>query len=71
MLFRSGYFDEWVDKIRLLDVLDGYALECEFPIEARCEIEEIQGECKIAPHTLVNKTILEIPKLENSILYML
>ncbi len=65
---KPGYFDEWVDKIRLLDVLDSYALECEFPIEARCEIEEIQGECKIAPHTLVNKTILEIPKLENSIL---
>ena len=64
---KPKYFDEWVDKIRLLDVLDGYALECEFPIEARCEIEEIQGECTIVPHTLVNKTLLEIPKLENSI----
>lgn len=65
---KPRYFDEWVDKIQLLDVLDGYALECEFPIEARCEIEEIQGECTILPHTLVNKTVLEIPKLENSIL---
>ncbi len=64
---KPRYFDEWVDKIRLLDVLDGYALECEFPIEARCEIEEIQGECTIVPHTLVNRTVLEIEELENSI----
>lgn len=65
---KPGYFDKRLDKVRLLDVLNGYALKCEFPIEARCEIEEIQGECTIVPHTLVNKTILEVPKLENSIL---
>lgn len=65
---KPRYFDKWVDRTWLLDVLDGYALECEFLIEAKCEIDEIQGECTIVPNTLFNRTGLEIPKLENDIL---
>lgn len=60
---KPRYFDEWVDKIWLTETLDGYALMCEFPIEASCEIPEIRNKINILPNYPENKTVLEIDKL--------
>lgn len=65
---KPRYFDEWVDRTWLIETLDGYALECDFPIEAKCEIEEIKGEYVISPNTLFNRTALEIGKLKDDLI---
>lgn len=65
---KPRYFDEWVDNAWLIETLDAFALECEFPIEAICDIDEIRESCEILPNTLFNKTMLEIPKLEKHII---
>ncbi len=44
---KPTYLDEWADKVNLLDVVDGYALATEFPIDARCSIPEIAGELTV------------------------
>lgn len=60
---KPGYFDEWVDIIRLTDVIEGYALACEFPIKAKCSIEETASEIFIPAGCQVNKTFIEEAKL--------
>lgn len=56
---RQPIFREWDDKVRLTTVLDGYALACEFPIEGRCTIPEIEDEIHIAPGIAVRETYME------------
>jgi hypothetical protein len=56
---KPGFFDEWHDKVRLLDVLDGYALATEFPIEAKCLVPEIAGELRVPITIKKPKTFLE------------
>ncbi len=56
---KPGFFDEWDDKVRLLDVLDGYALATEFPIEAKCLVPEIAGELHVPITIKKPKTFLE------------
>jgi hypothetical protein len=46
---QPPFFDYWTDPIRLIEVLDGYALACEFPIEGRCDIQEIVDHILIEP----------------------
>jgi hypothetical protein len=56
---KPGFFDGWVDRIHLLEMLDGYALACEFPIQARCSIPEIAGEFTVDPVAAEPPTELE------------
>ena len=56
---KPDYFDEWEDKVWLLEVLDGYALACEFPIEAHCTIDEIRGALTIPTGIIEPKTFIE------------
>jgi len=39
---KPRLFDEYEDKVKLISVVDGYALACEFPIEAKCIIDELK-----------------------------
>ena len=39
---RPALFDEFTDEVRLIKTIDNYALGCEFPIIARCEMPEIR-----------------------------
>src|SRR5581483_7722628 len=55
---KPTYLDEWSDKVNLLDVVDGYALGTEFPIEAKCYIPEIAGQLTVP---------VEIKKLTTSL----
>lgn len=56
---KPDFFDTWVDKVKLLQVLDGYALATEFPIKGTCTIPEIIGSVKIPPSIKMPKTLLE------------
>ncbi|MBX4268627.1 HD domain-containing protein [Clostridium estertheticum] len=56
---KPTYLDSWVDKVRLIETLDGYALACEFPIEAECTIEEIKNSSNIPPTIAVTRTFIE------------
>jgi hypothetical protein len=38
-----------MDPINLIEVLDGYALACEFSIEGRCDIQGIVNHISIKP----------------------
>lgn len=65
---KPRYFDERTDKTWLIETLDGFALECEFPIKASCDIEEISQQYEILPNTLFNRTVLENNLLVNNII---
>ncbi|HEX3049000.1 MAG TPA: hypothetical protein VHY08_29930, partial [Bacillota bacterium] len=56
---KPAFFDEWVDNIRLIEVLNGYALACEFPIEGRCEIPEVKESIEIPSGISIPKTNIE------------
>ena len=56
---KPKLYNEWIDKIRLVDTLCGYALACEFPIKAKCSIEEIASETEINAGCKTRKTFLE------------
>lgn len=46
---KPAFFDDWADKVRLIETINAYAIACEFPIIARCHIPEIKDEIKIPP----------------------
>ncbi len=56
---KPKYMDEWEDKVRLLGTLGGYALACEFPIEAECTIDELSGSITIPAGIIEPKTFIE------------
>ena len=47
---KTRIFDHWDDRIKLLDVIQSYAMITEFPIYADCKIEEIKASISI-PNT--------------------
>ncbi|HCW53219.1 MAG TPA: hypothetical protein DG753_05680, partial [Clostridium sp.] len=49
---KPPYLDEWEDKVKLIEVLNGYALACEFDIEAECTIDEIKDKI-IIPNKII------------------
>ena len=56
---KPPFFDEWIDKVRLIATLEGYALGIEFPIEAKCLIDEIKEDLFIKPELVTHPTIIE------------
>jgi hypothetical protein len=56
---KPTFFDEWIDRVRLTTVLKGYALATEFPIYAKCSIQEIKSEVTIPPEIDPVITLLE------------
>ncbi|WP_061320098.1 HD domain-containing protein [Clostridium botulinum] len=64
---KPPYLDRWSDKVKLIEVLNGYALGCEFEIEAECSIDEIKDKISITNKIVPPKTFIEMEKLnENS-----
>ena len=53
------FFDKWNDTIQLIAVVKGYALACEFIIEASCEIPEIKSQVTIPPGIEIPQTEME------------
>lgn len=62
---KPSFLDVWSDKIQLTSVLRGYALGIEFPISAKCSIEEIKEECIIKSDIIPFHTHLEQMKIKN------
>lgn len=58
---KPKFFDEYEDKIKLISVVNCYALACEFPIEANCSIDELRDSIIIP-----DKMEKPITTLENS-----
>ena len=56
---KPEYFDLWEDRVRLIDVLDGYALATEFPISGVCDILEIKDSIQVPVHISKNLTLFE------------
>jgi HD superfamily phosphodiesterase len=58
-------FERWQDKVHLIDMLNGYALACEFPIEGHCKLPEIAESISIPPEIAFRLTPLERTELTN------
>lgn len=56
---KPEYFDMWEDKVRLIDVIDGYALATEFPISGNCMIPEIKDSIEVPINISKHKTQVE------------
>jgi hypothetical protein len=52
-------FEEWQDNVQLVEMLNGYALACEFPIEGRRTLPEIAETVSIPPQITLHPTPLE------------
>jgi hypothetical protein len=52
-------FEEWQDQVQLIDMLNGFAIACEFPIDGKCTIPEINGSVSIPPEITSRLTPLE------------
>lgn len=61
---KPKFFNIYIDKVKLLDVIKSYALMCEFPIKASCMINEIRGEIQIKPNHSIPHTGLEKAKVK-------
>ena len=44
---KPGLLDRWTDQVRLIAVLDGYALATEFPIKGHCTVPELAEEIEV------------------------
>ncbi|MCX0393748.1 hypothetical protein LI038_04875 [Clostridium perfringens] len=65
--YKPPYLDKWEDKVKLIEVLNGYALACEFEIEGECIIDEIKDKILIPNEIIPPKTFIEKENLnENS-----
>ncbi|WP_019227204.1 ATP-binding protein [Sedimentibacter sp. B4] len=62
---KPNYLDKWNDNVQLVEVLGGYAIACEFPIEAYCSIREIESSVAIQSNIAIPKTAMEINNLIN------
>lgn len=56
---KPPYLDKWEDKVKLIEILNGYALACEFDIEAECTIDEIKDKIIIPNKIIPPKTFIE------------
>ncbi|MGA3161599.1 MAG: hypothetical protein ABSC77_10305 [Terracidiphilus sp.] len=54
---------KWLDRVRLVPVLKGYALACEFLVEGECSIQGIADKANIKPQTAIKETMLEKARL--------
>ena len=61
---KPNFFSRYDDNVKLLEVVEVYALACEFPIKASCRIPEIRGEISIQPHFSTPLTKLEEARVE-------
>ena len=64
---KPSFLDRWTDDVMLCTVLKGYALATEFPIQAKCEIEEIRESVDIPTHPEKTPTFLEVAQVKNRI----
>ena len=53
------FLDEFANEVNLIGVIDSYALACEFPIEANCDIPQIKNYIYIPPGIEKSKTAME------------
>ena len=60
------YYSPESDRINLLRTVYGFALACEFPVQARCTIPGIEGEEAIPPGPHVKETEMEAAGIESS-----
>ena len=60
---KQPFYDIYYDKIRLINTLDGIALNCDFPIMAQCEIPDIEDKLEIKNEISIPET--EIEKIED------
>jgi hypothetical protein len=60
-------FEEWQDHVQLIDMLNGYAIACEFPIEAYCRLPEIGGSVSIPPLIVSHPTPLEKTNIKGQV----
>lgn len=56
---KPRFFDEWTDKVKLIRIIDAYALATEFSIEAQCSIPEIKRMLKVPAQIAVRTSPLE------------
>lgn len=56
---KPAFFERWDDRVILIPTVRGYALNCEFPIQVKCEIPEIAEGFTILPDTYIPSTDLE------------
>lgn len=56
---KPAFLDEYEDNVKLLAVLEGYALATEYPISGECRLPELKGEVDISPAITVRTTDLE------------
>lgn len=61
---KPQFFNIYIDKVNLLEVIEGYAQMCEFPIKASCMINEIRGEIQIESNHSIPHTGLEEAKVK-------
>ncbi len=57
--YKPPYLDSWEDKVKLIEVLNGYALACEFEIEGECTVDEIKDKILIPNEIIPPKTFIE------------
>ena len=62
---RPSFIDAWTDKIRLCSVLNGYALCTEFPINAHCNVPEIEERLSLPINPEPTPTLLEAAKVKS------
>jgi hypothetical protein len=64
---KPEFFDPWFDRVRLVPVLDGYALACEFPIDGTCTIPGIAGSASVPTGIADPPTDMEIHKIKHHV----
>jgi len=62
---KPNYLERWTDNVRLNSVVRGYALACEFPIEAACSIAEIADSTSLPAGPVAPPTLMERLHLKN------
>jgi len=62
---KSLFYDKFNDIIQLINMIKGYALACEFPIEARCEIPGGELSLTILPGIEVPLTEMEMAGIKS------
>lgn len=69
---KAAIIDDWDDHVRLIDVVEGYAVATEFPILASCTVPGIEGSTEIPtsiakpPTALENASVKSIITIEES-----
>ncbi|MBN1201936.1 MAG: ATP-binding protein [Anaerolineae bacterium] len=60
---KPSFLDKYSDQVKLVSMVRGYALACEFPIRANCTIEELAETIKIPPKIATPRTLMEISNI--------